>query len=281
MTKNEAFDLIWTSLIDVEEYMQTGIPKQLETAVSFSGDDMVPLFKAHKVIRRLHPYLSPSVLSEANESLETAQFGLNKFLDALRDYLAIPPTEVQQQGEAIKKSNDILGQALNDFRNSLNKISALRNTEFLSPRKRNQTEHDAFISHASGDKNILVRPLAEQLEKNGFRIWYDEFEITVGDSLEIFISRGLSNSRFAILVISPSFLLKICSDDSWCKLEFDKLAAREELSSDKVILPIWYNVTKDDVAKHSPYLADKYALNADRLGINGLITELGKVLVKE
>ncbi len=43
--------------------------------------------------------------------------------------------------------------------------------------------YDAFISHASEDKQSLVRPLASMLEKMGFRIWYDEFELRVGDSL--------------------------------------------------------------------------------------------------
>jgi hypothetical protein len=42
--------------------------------------------------------------------------------------------------------------------------------------------YDAFISHASEDKDTIVRPLAKLLAKMGFRIWYDEFELKVGDN---------------------------------------------------------------------------------------------------
>jgi hypothetical protein len=43
--------------------------------------------------------------------------------------------------------------------------------------------YDAFISHATEDKEKLVKPLAMALRKRGFRIWYDQFEMRVGDSL--------------------------------------------------------------------------------------------------
>jgi hypothetical protein len=37
--------------------------------------------------------------------------------------------------------------------------------------------YDAFISHASEDKDEFVRPLAGILKEYGFRVWYDEFEL--------------------------------------------------------------------------------------------------------
>ena len=53
--------------------------------------------------------------------------------------------------------------------------------------------YDAFISHATEDKDDLVRPLAGLLKKYGFRIWYDEFEIEIGDSLRESIIRLIKN----------------------------------------------------------------------------------------
>ena len=44
-------------------------------------------------------------------------------------------------------------------------------------------EYDVFISHASEDKEEVARPLAEALRKNGLSVWYDEFELKIGDSL--------------------------------------------------------------------------------------------------
>jgi hypothetical protein len=49
---------------------------------------------------------------------------------------------------------------------------------------------DVFISHASEDKDSFVRPLATELRKNGLRVWYDEFSLRLGDSLNESIKQG-------------------------------------------------------------------------------------------
>ena len=40
-------------------------------------------------------------------------------------------------------------------------------------------EYDVFISHASEDKDSVVRPLAHALSDAGLSVWYDEFELSV------------------------------------------------------------------------------------------------------
>ena len=50
---------------------------------------------------------------------------------------------------------------------------------------------DIFLSHASEDKETFARPLAEQLQAAGLRVWFDEFTLTVGDGLRRSIDRGL------------------------------------------------------------------------------------------
>lgn len=115
-------------------------------------------------------------------------------------------------------------------------------------------EWDAFISHASEDKTAFVAPLARALTDFGARIWYDEFTLRIGDSLSRSIDRGLAGSRFGIVVLSPSFLNK-----PWPEYELRGLVSRE-IGSDKVILPIWHNVSRDDIVRFSPTLADKFAI---------------------
>ena len=72
--------------------------------------------------------------------------------------------------------------------------------------------YDAFISHASEDKQEFVRPLAETLTELGLKIWYDEFELKVGDSLRGSIDRGLVNSKYGIVVLSKNFFLSYLSN---------------------------------------------------------------------
>ena len=69
-------------------------------------------------------------------------------------------------------------------------------------------EWDVFISHASEDKDDFVRHLADRLRRTGLRVWFDEFTLTVGDSLRRSIDRGLTRSRYGIVVVSPNFLQK-------------------------------------------------------------------------
>lgn len=116
-------------------------------------------------------------------------------------------------------------------------------------------KYDFFISHASEDKDDIVRTLAASLKENGFEVWYDEFELKIGDSLRKKIDSGLINSRFGIVIISPSFVKK-----NWTEYELNGMVAKE-MNGHKVILPIWHKISKDEVLKFSPTLADKMALN--------------------
>lgn len=133
-------------------------------------------------------------------------------------------------------------------------------------------EYDAFISHATEDKEALVRPLAGLLQKAGFNIWYDDFQLSVGDSLRRSIDKGLANSRFGIVILSPSFFAK-----NWTQYELDGLVAKEMING-KVILPIWHKVSKDEVFSYSPSLSDKVALNTALFTLQELVEKLSDVM---
>ena len=49
----------------------------------------------------------------------------------------------------------------------------------------------AFISHDSRDKDDIARPIATRLRGMGCPVWYDEFSLTVGQSLRESIEEGL------------------------------------------------------------------------------------------
>ena len=129
-------------------------------------------------------------------------------------------------------------------------------------------EYDFFISHATEDNDEIVRDLASALRENNFKIWYDEFELKIGDSLRKKIDQGLSRSRYGIVIISPSFVRK-----NWTEYELNGMVARE-MNGHKVILPIWHKVSKDEVLKFSPSLADKMALNTSIHTIEDIIKSL-------
>jgi len=128
--------------------------------------------------------------------------------------------------------------------------------------------HDVFISHASEDKDEVVRPLAEALRAGGLSVWYDEFVLKLGDSLRQKIDRGLATSRFGIVVLSQSFLKK-----GWTNYELDGIVSKS-VNGEQVILPIWHGITKKEVLDFSPSLADKVARNTSTYTVEEIADEI-------
>lgn len=130
---------------------------------------------------------------------------------------------------------------------------------------------DVFICHASEDKEAVARPLADALSQKGLKVWYDEFTLTLGDSLRRSIDAGLAQARYGVVILSPDFFAK-----EWPQRELDGLVA-QEASSGKKILPVWHNVTEKDVVRFSPTLADKYAVSTEK-GMDAVVQEILRVV---
>ena len=132
--------------------------------------------------------------------------------------------------------------------------------------------YDVFISHAAEDKEAIVRQLATSLVSLGLKVWYDEFTLRIGDSLRRKIDAGLARSRFGVVVISPAFFTK-----NWSQYELDGLVTRE-MSGEQIILPLWHQVTKEEVINYSPSLADKLARNTSDFTVGEIAGEIAGVI---
>ncbi len=141
-----------------------------------------------------------------------------------------------------------------------------------SPRIERTEKYDFFICHASEDKENCVRPLAKALIARGLNVWYDEFTLKVGDSLRREIERGLIDSSFGIVVLSTSFFEK-----EWPQIELDGLVTLK-VQEQNAVLPIWHGLSKEDVTKFSPTLADIVALNTSSQGTDEIVAKLVEVL---
>jgi len=136
-------------------------------------------------------------------------------------------------------------------------------------------EYDVFICHASEDKKEFVKPLADALFSQNLNVWYDEFELTLGDSLREKIDYGLANSTYGVVILSEAFFAK-----KWPKEELDGLAARQTSEGRKVILPVWHKVGFEDVKKFSPILAGKLAAKSED-GIEAVVAQILAVVKAE
>lgn len=132
--------------------------------------------------------------------------------------------------------------------------------------------HDVFISHASEDKDSIVRPLANALVSEGLKVWYDEFSLRIGDSLRQKIDKGLAMSRVGLVVLSPAFIGK-----GWTNYELDGIVTRA-VSGEQILLPIWHEITKQQVINFSPSLADKVARSTATHTVEEIASEISQLL---
>jgi hypothetical protein len=146
-------------------------------------------------------------------------------------------------------------------------VAALNRDDDLVPK-----EWDVFISHAHEDKNEIVRPLACALQQCGLRVWYDEFELQIGDSLRRKIDQGIARSAFGVVVLSTAFFAK-----NWAQYELDGLVTRS-VDGSQVLLPLWHKLTKAEVVAQSPSLADKVARSTTDSTLEEIAAEIAKVV---
>lgn len=135
--------------------------------------------------------------------------------------------------------------------------------------------YDAFISHASEDKGLVVQPLVDELKKQGLRIWYDRESMGPGDLLSREINQALTASRVVVLVLSRDYFNK-----PWAQAEMDAAQAMEmdrPSGAPSRLLCVWHGVGADFVLAKAPMLGARIGLTT-RDGIAPLATKLAHQL---
>ena len=98
--------------------------------------------------------------------------------------------------------------------------------------KDNVTMSSIFLSHNHADKPF-VRRLAQDLQDAGVRVWIDEAEIMIGDSLIEKIRQGIDEMEYVGVVISQNSV-----KSEWVKREVD-IAMNQEIEGKLVkVLPL-------------------------------------------
>ncbi len=85
------------------------------------------------------------------------------------------------------------------------------------------------------------------------------------------IDQGLAQSRYGIAILSQRFFAK-----EWPMKELDGLVARED-GKDKVILPVWHQISEAEVKSFSPTLADKLAVSTAQ-GMEKVVAEIFRAI---
>jgi hypothetical protein len=103
------------------------------------------------------------------------------------------------------------------------------------PGSKRQSYHSIFMSHTFADKTF-VRKLRKDLMEHGVgRVWVDEAEIEIGDSLISKIEEGMKETRYIGVILS-----KAAVGAPWVKKELDVAMTNEIAGGKPIVLPLLY-----------------------------------------
>lgn len=139
-------------------------------------------------------------------------------------------------------------------------------------------EYDVFISYAPEDRFDVALPLRDALTSARLKVFLDVFSIDLGRRLHQSVERGLRESRYVAMIVSPSFLVP---GRYWTETELDLCFTAEQARGTRVILPILHQVEIATVLAANLNLAGRLGTFTSRQGaldIDGVAQDILKVI---
>lgn len=135
-------------------------------------------------------------------------------------------------------------------------------------------EYDVFISYAVADRIDIITDLVEKLEEAGIKVWYAGRKLTAGRGVQETIKEGLAKSRHGVVVLSHNYFA-----GDWPKRELHALWGQED-GQERRILPVWHNITEDEIRRYDRFLADNWGIPTDK-GTDFVVRKLVHAMKKE
>lgn len=124
-----------------------------------------------------------------------------------------------------------------------------------------------FLSHTSIDKPF-VEKLAKDLQNLGIQVWFDRYQIKVGESILWKIDEGIRDSEYLAIVISKEAL-----ESEWVKTEITAAWQKQVEQKGNFILPIYYRECEIPLILQGIKYAD-FRTNYDQ-GLEDLVKVFG------
>lgn len=197
---------------------------------------------------------------------------------------------IHAMNEAVRKENELKHKAalatieLNEStkqQNQMLRVQLEKLTAEMEGRKvgvgSKEYEFDVFVSHANDNKQSFVDSLSAGLNRLGIKVWYDSSILDWGDDWKAKIKEGLEKSRFGIVVLSPQFIGR-----EWTTKELIELLNRQNERHEKVVLPLLYNLTIDDMKAKYPDLAPIQARSIrEDEDAKDVVIDFARILIRE
>lgn len=111
-------------------------------------------------------------------------------------------------------------------------------------------EYDAMISYSHEDSKPVANALYDELTAYGLDVWYDGVELGIGDNIRSSIDRALTESKHAVILVSPSYF------EGMSEWELDGFVQKHNKTDENVILPLLHGMEFEELQENSPSLAN-------------------------
>lgn len=99
-----------------------------------------------------------------------------------------------------------------------------------------------FISFSAKDRYDIVQPLVYHLKNYGINVWYDRYEMVMGDNrFNKNIVQGAGTCGYAVIILSHNTI------NSLCATEEIKILESRYYKNDIVIFPVLYEIKPCDI----------------------------------
>ncbi|MGE7811746.1 TIR domain-containing protein [Lysinibacillus capsici] len=210
-------------------------------------------------------------LTSLVEQIRKNTESMNRYKDRLAK-------EQEKQFRTMLKSMETQASTNVEYLNSYTEMSKKLNELSLdikhSVKVKEIIEYDVFLSHSSLDKDIFVSEFSEKLSKKGLKVFEDVKVFKIGQSQTDMMNMGILNSRFVVIFLSKNFI-----ESGWSQYEFKSFLNREINEKRVIILPIWHEVSVDEVRQYNPYIVDKYAFNTSKQTLDEMVNQIHQVVL--
>lgn len=114
--------------------------------------------------------------------------------------------------------------------------------------------HDVFLCHAWDDRKGAAKELYESLKSRGVSVWFSEENVPLGSQLLREIDKGLTKSRFGIVLVTPAFLKRV-EHEGVAEKELSALLSRD------LLVPVVHETTFEELREVSPLLGSRSGLS--------------------
>ncbi|EZX20459.1 hypothetical protein V070_01914 [Staphylococcus aureus C0673] len=262
--------------------------KKISSKMSKLTDDIKRLEqKIERISKKRNPTRSNiNDITRNRKKIVEKQKELSKlYKDYSKSETIIIETRTKIDKEQTKKLNQLEKTISNSKKDNQNLMThLLSNSDQLntlseqvkqSSNKKELIEYDVFLSHSNLDKEEYVSELSDKLTNKGLKVFEDEKVFEIGQSQTQMMNMGILNSRFVVVFLSRNFI-----ESGWSKYEFISFLNREINEKNIIILPIWHDISIEEVREYNPYLVDKHALSTSKYTIDEMVEKINSVVIK-